>query len=203
MLPYHKYKHILISLWIPPSSPSNLHSEYRIKNGKINPEFFKKLKLGYTTKPRNGFWFACGPSWYNWEIEANEETPSVGTEVYRIIIKEDRLIKLNTLSRIEKFMSEYGREKKKGKENKNEILLIDWKKVSQKYGGFIACPYIKNHIIAKYKNNINKFIWYLLLDCASGCIWNLDAIGECQRIGIFTDKDNTDKELSKMLDKYQ
>ena len=149
MLPKNKYKHILISFWLPPPKNS-LQGEPRIKNGKINARYFRKIKLNLSFKPTEGFWFSCGTGWYNWQIYAMGEKPEKNTEVYKIIIKEKRIIKLNTLCRLEKFMLEFGVKKK-------DIFLIDWHKVSQKYGGFKACPFIKQKVMEKYKNKIENY----------------------------------------------
>ena len=192
MLPYHKYKHILISFW---SKPNKIKGETRIKKGKINPKYFEQLTLGPEFKPFDAFYFSCGPSWYNWSTNNMWDSQRKGTEVYQIFINEDRLIKLNTVARIEKFMKEY-----QVKEF-NDIYLIDWGKVAEKYAGFIACPFVKKELQQKYdKKNLNKIVWFLMLDCSSGCIWSMDGIKKCKKIGVFKDEDNTDEELRMMLD---
>lgn len=45
---------------------------------------------------------------------------------------------------------------------------IDWRKVATDYDGIIIAPYRWNHRLSH--------LWYYGWDCASGCIWNLDAI---------------------------
>ena len=128
-----------------------------------------------------------------------ETQPRKGIEVYRVLIREERLIKLNTWFRIEKFMKEYGENVSYGK-NYN-FYQINWERVSQKYDGFIACPYMKKDILKKYRNQgFEKIVWYLMLDCSSGCIWNINGIKKCSRIGIFQDENNIEEEFRNMLD---
>jgi hypothetical protein len=45
---------------------------------------------------------------------------------------------------------------------------INWKKVSEDYGGIEICPFLKKR---REKN-----VWYWAWDVASGCIWNTKSI---------------------------
>ncbi|QBI98814.1 hypothetical protein SEA_BOBBY_184 [Mycobacterium phage Bobby] len=45
---------------------------------------------------------------------------------------------------------------------------IDWGKVAADYGGIIIAPY-------QWSRRMDPH-WYYTWDCASGCIWNLEAI---------------------------
>lgn len=49
-----------------------------------------------------------------------------------------------------------------------EDRAIDWRKVADRYDGIIIAPYSWEHRLDAR--------WYYTWDCASGCIWNLDAI---------------------------
>lgn len=46
---------------------------------------------------------------------------------------------------------------------------IDWDIVTGKYDGIIIAPYL-------WKRRLTEATWYYGWDCASGCIWNLEAI---------------------------
>lgn len=49
---------------------------------------------------------------------------------------------------------------------------IDWRRIAKRYDGIIISPYIwSRHLKAK---------WYYTWDCASGCIWNADAIASAR-----------------------
>lgn len=53
---------------------------------------------------------------------------------------------------------------------------IDWRAVAEKYDGIIIAPYAwSRRMICD---------WYYGWDCASGCIWNLDAIASVEREAV-------------------
>ncbi len=47
---------------------------------------------------------------------------------------------------------------------------IDWRKVADSFDGIVITPYLWE---CRLDSSVN---WYYTWDCASGCIWNLDAI---------------------------
>lgn len=51
----------------------------------------------------------------------------------------------------------------------NKYYEPDWPAVAQEYDGIIIAPYI-------WCMRTDGPFWYYGVDCASGCIWNLDAI---------------------------
>jgi hypothetical protein len=55
--------------------------------------------------------------------------------------------------------------------------IIDWQKVSKKFGGIEFNPYI-NQVINPIKNGKKPILinWYTTVDIPSGCIWNLKPI---------------------------
>lgn len=55
--------------------------------------------------------------------------------------------------------------------------IIDWQKVSKKFGGIEFNPYI-NQVINPIKNGKKTILitWYTTVDIPSGCIWNLKPI---------------------------
>jgi len=55
--------------------------------------------------------------------------------------------------------------------------LIDWEKVSKKFGGIEFNPYI-HQVINPIKNGKKSILimWYNTVDISSGCIWNLKPI---------------------------
>jgi hypothetical protein len=57
--------------------------------------------------------------------------------------------------------------------------IIDWQKVSKKFGGIEFNPYI-NQVINPIKNGKKTILinWYTTVDIPSGCIWNLKPIIE-------------------------
>ncbi len=51
-----------------------------------------------------------------------------------------------------------------------DLRAIEWSKVARDYQGIIIAPY---QLECHYSDDI---FWYCRWDCASGCIWNVDAV---------------------------
>ena len=58
------------------------------------------------------------------------------------------------------------------------IYYIDWSSTYKNYDGIVIAPYQWN---CRYGDHI----WYYTWDCASGCIWNIDAIEKIELIDEF------------------
>lgn len=56
------------------------------------------------------------------------------------------------------------------KKMEKSIFSINWEKLREEYDGIIISPYQWSCRMR------SKFSWYYGWDCASGCIWNIDAI---------------------------
>jgi len=50
---------------------------------------------------------------------------------------------------------------------------VDWPKVAEKYDGIIIAPY-------HWSRRLDGPMWFYGWDCASGCIWNLDAVASVE-----------------------
>lgn len=60
------------------------------------------------------------------------------------------------------------------------VIHIQWEKVKKEYDGIVIAPY-------QWECRLrNKFMWYYSWDCASGCIWNIDAIATMDLISKTT-----------------
>ena len=120
-------------------------------------------------KPK-GFWVSdeSDMGWREWSKE------NFGDVEYSVIIKEDSNILYITNSReIEKFTEDFSCYPYKNV----RLQFINWQKVSEHYDGIIITPYIWSHRMDE------KTTWYYGWDCASGCIWNKEAIERIERIG--------------------
>ena len=87
------------------------------------------------------------------------------TEVY---IKPDaNILFVKSVSELKAFHEEYKLPLYLGAPVLSEV--IDWARVAEKYDGIIISPY-------QWELRLSWAIWYYCWDCASGCIWNADAI---------------------------
>jgi hypothetical protein len=182
LIPYNKYKKLHITF-----ESRNEIRPYFINN-KVNPNFFnliKKSNIKIDYKPI-GLWFSCGTSWFNWCMA---EMPDWVTKkkVYNIILDETKILHINSLKKLLEFNKKYSIKKSftgmsnnidTGKREKTTDIytLINWGKVSSEYSGIKFCPYLEQKLRTKDKNYIENFTWYIMLDAATGCIWNQDAL---------------------------
>jgi len=68
---------------------------------------------------------------------------------------------IDTLEKMDTFNKQYS-------ENTNRCMDILWGDLKQKYDGLIIAPY-------QWERRLD-LMWYYSWDCASGVIWNLDAV---------------------------
>lgn len=61
-------------------------------------------------------------------------------------------------------------------EDRSAYWGIDWGRVAADYDGIIIAPYL-------WQRRLMGPSWYYGWDCASGCIWNLDAIADVSLLG--------------------
>ena len=56
--------------------------------------------------------------------------------------------------------------------------MIDWHRVYKDWDGILIIPYLFRFSLL----GVTRYYWYYTWDCASGCIWNLDAIEAIERV---------------------
>ena len=116
-----------------------------------------KQQAGPWMKP-NGLWYACGDEWIRFDHGLQN-----AKYLYKIELDYSKILRL-TQKDVKAFEKEYG--VNKGNPSM-KMVVIDWKKVSERYGGIEICPYMPK---------IREHFWYYGWDVASGCIWDKDSI---------------------------
>ena len=144
-------------------------------------KFDKKRKYQQVSgiKP-DGFWYACYDDWYNFEQRGDSKyihQININSGVLTNIQNKnkDKLLVIHNLKDFDIFNSRYAHGLRYSNDSEKEIFkyndlqnyLVDWKKVSQDYGGIQICPYLKKR---------KKILWYNSFDVASGCVWNIKSI---------------------------
>lgn len=118
-------------------------------------------------KPR-GLWLSDEDEygWLQWCTD-NEYVHDVGLNVcYEVTLKETaNILYINTVEELLAIPV---------KEKYGLMFVVDWSNIAENYDGIIITPYQW-----KCRNHQSCF-WYYGWDCASGCIWNLDAIDKFQ-----------------------
>jgi hypothetical protein len=123
---------------------------------------------GYSFYKPWGLWVSCegDDDWKEWcEAEGfNIDRLACATEV--ILKPEARILRITTAQGIDDFEAEYHTPS----DREHKIFEhVDWGAVSDKYQGIIISPY-------QWDRRLTNHMWYYSWDCASGCIWDAEAI---------------------------
>lgn len=120
----------------------------------------------FTMKPR-GLWVSVDDAWYVAALEMfgddNLKHASLIT-----LSPEARILYLKTVGDIDHFTEQYTIDA----DERFQILgrAIDWPTVAKEYQGIVIAPY-------QFRRRLTPHtFWYYGWDCASGCIWDVDAI---------------------------
>jgi hypothetical protein len=112
-------------------------------------------------KPR-GFWVSDDADECNWRSWCESEEfgcgPKFAHEIY--LHPSARILIIGTNEEFDAFNAEYG--------VRDISEYIAWDRVCAEYQGIIITPYL-------YERRFGP-LWYYTWDCASGCIWDADAI---------------------------
>jgi hypothetical protein len=140
------------------------YSESRLimtEDTTINFREFNNQKIGY--KPK-GLWYGIGVSWIDWV--RNEMPDWEYDNIFKIDLNESNMLMIDTLEKLYSFNKEFGAYFSQ--------TLIDWKKVSNSYGGIEISPYMWPARM--------ELDWYYGWDVASGCVWNKNVIQNIEKI---------------------
>lgn len=115
-------------------------------------------------KPR-GMWVSIDGE-YGWPEWCREENWGVERLAHRTpvtLAPDAKVLVMGSLTDLLGFTERYGY-------TAWGMVSIDWARVAQDYDGVIITPYLWAARLD------DRTFWYYGWDCASGCIWNLDAL---------------------------
>lgn len=133
----------------------------------------RKYETPNSYKP-NGFWVSVqgNDDWEGWCRGENFCIEAL-QYAYTITIGPDaNILLISTATGMEDFHRRYAI-------NIRPFHTIAWDRVQKEYDGLIIAPYRWSYRLHP------DFMWYYGWDCASGCIWNLDAI---KSVSLFNTK---------------
>ena len=113
-----------------------------------------------------GLWVSVGTAWAEW-CEVEQYNRSGFSHVSEVVLRRDaRILCMGSGEQLDEFTALYG------KEGSHPLLLkeISWPRVAEDFQGIIISPYVWERRL--------ELSWYYGWDCASGCIWDGDAIAE-------------------------
>jgi len=146
-----------------------IHSFRNMHN--LDPAFMSSFKPMFKSIhdpkiSRAPLWFATGYEWLEWMASEMKNWLHSQNYIYEIILNDENILKMSTLSELIDFTEKYKAEDHWG---------IQWNNIINQYSGIVIAPYI---LEARYKIG-----WYNAWDVASGCVWNWDGIKEIKLIG--------------------
>ena len=83
-----------------------------------------------------------------------------------IVLRPDAsILRLQSAEALDRFTKKYARS-----EPTLTVAFIDWVEVAEQYQGIIIAPYIYARRLTHHT------FWYYGWDCASGCVWDKEAV---------------------------
>ena len=131
----------------------------------------------YRYKPR-GLWVSVeGPDdWLSWCLSEGFRLENL-THVHAVeLAPSARVLWLRSGACLDDFTEKYGEEHYVAHYRK-----IMWEKVALDWHGIVIAPYLWERRMADHT------FWYYGWDCASGCIWNVDAIKHVTLLDVIDD----------------
>ena len=131
-------------------------------------------------KPK-GLWLSVQgeQDWATWCIGNNWP---LGQLTYQVKLAEDsRILYIETMAQLEQFAEKYR------VINQRRDFKMDWRAVARKYQGIVIAPCQRD---ARF-----SMFWYYGWDCASGCVWDKDAIASIELVPELSNKTEADKQL--------
>ncbi|MCJ2143680.1 hypothetical protein [Methylobacterium sp. E-066] len=117
-----------------------------------------------------GLWVSIDAGSVSWPdyIESSDSWAHRLRVIHDVHLAPDaRILLLATVEDFDAFAGQYGRSERTAPPGYH--YYIDWKAVAEAYQGIVIAPY-------RYDRRLDGGLWYYGWDCASGCIWDADAI---------------------------
>lgn len=119
-------------------------------------------------KPK-GFWVSDQDAEVNWKTWCHKEEFRLDNFVYAhdiTLTEKAKILRLSSAEEIDVFTRKYSERE----DNFISNLHIHWEEVAENFQGIIITPYIWERRLDGGAD------WYYGWDCASGCIWDANAI---------------------------
>jgi hypothetical protein len=113
----------------------------------------------------SGLWLSVAgeDDWKSWCQGEQWGLSRLVYETRLCLSPEARVLWLRGPASLDAFDAEYGADRYR--------RCVDWSRVANRYQGIIIAPYVRER---RFDGRASD--WYYSWDCASGCIWDADAI---------------------------
>jgi hypothetical protein len=155
-------------------------TEIQVKLLHYSTEPIQGLRpVSYLQRPEmqpSGLWLSVGQAWKDWCLD-NLSRPEELQACHHVTLQPGAdILKIKTPQDIDWLTAEFH---VKCAFPTIATYYLDWPSIARRWQGIIIAPY-------QYSRRLNsKTAWYYPWDCASGCIWDLDAI---RSIELVTEK---------------
>src|SRR5678816_635427 len=135
----------------------------------IRDSNYRYESLGYmdAIKP-NGLWVSVDDDWPQWCHSNGSFENRLDHRTEIVLASDANILHLSTPEMLDRFTEEWRND------NPDWLRCIDWSLLTQYYQGLIIAPYLWERRLTPHT------FWYYWWDCASGCIWDLSAIGNTE-----------------------
>jgi hypothetical protein len=142
-------------------------SQDRDRDGMRGDRAMKPLGLWVSAEGENDW-----PSW----CQAEDFGMARLSHPTEVVLREGAVLHLATEEDVRSFHAEYGCRPHYADRIGDDGLFkggaVRWAAVAERYGGIVIAPYI-------WSLRLDEDVrWYYPWDCASGCIWNGDAVAD-------------------------
>lgn len=142
--------------------------------GKLYSTASQTTPRHYFEKP-HGLWVSVKgeDGWKEWCESENFQWPKLRVENLIELKPGANILRLQSPEQMDEFTKQYGVVPTIFLDDPTipmRSFAIDWPKVAGEYQGIIIAPYQWERRMAMFTS------WYYGWDCASGCIWSVDAI---------------------------
>lgn len=112
-----------------------------------------------------GLWYDFEGDWIKWCLSAS--WGGVSDYIYEVEIDKSKILQISTTGEFEKFEEEYLYHPEHFQNFRLHYGSVNWQAVKVKYSGIEIIPYL-------WDKRLDS-MWYYSWDCASGCVWDLEA----------------------------
>jgi hypothetical protein len=113
-----------------------------------------------------GLWYDFQGDWIRWCL--SEGWGGIRDYIYEVKVDKSKILQISNIKEFEEFENEYLYHPELFNSSiRLHNASVNWEKVQVKYSGVEIIPYLWDKRLS--------CMWYYGWDCASGCIWDLEA----------------------------
>lgn len=143
----------------------------------------KQLANGNRHRPDkpSGLWFSAGDSEDGWRAWCEAENFSLDTLAYNteiVFAADARILRIDSAKKLDAFTAKHGHDCDYMPKHLSygKGYGIRWNDIARDYDAIVIAPYLWERRLHRGTH------WYYTWDCASGCVWNAQAVAELRPV---------------------